>query len=333
MSWDRLRLWLRSSAPPLYPLYPPGSEGPGSERRGSEGRGLKAPGWPVLDRACCDVCRGPVGPGYARCYQCGQHDLFGHGLLADAVVPVSYAVKGTAFARDLWRYKSRPGPGPGPPDPSIRRARASILALLLIFLTDHGGCVWRHAGMPPPGRLAVVPTGYGRPGPHPLLSLASPYLRLPVCPLAMRPGRQGRDLDQGRFLAPRVPAGTSVLLLEDSWVSGASAQSAAAALKLAGARHVAVVALGRHVNPADPGAAPLLARLAPSGYDSLACAVHRTAHPSRLESRWREQVLFNQDLGPFRPFPPLPALLAIPNDSGAIQPLIPFLRTQGIVLL
>ena len=35
--------------------------------------------------------------------------------------------------------------------------------------------------------------------------------------------------------------GASVLLVEDPWVSGASAQSAAAALKLAGARHVAVV--------------------------------------------------------------------------------------------
>ncbi len=268
MSWDRLRLWLRSTAPALYPLYPLDSQALDSCALDSQVLGSQVLGWP-----CCGVCRGPVRPGYARCYQCGQHDLLGHGLLADAVVPVSYAVKGTPFAGDLWRYKSRPGP-----DPSIRRAQASILALLLIFLTDHGNCVWRHAGMPPPGRLAVVPTGYGRPGPHPLLSLASPCLRLPVCPLAIRPGRQGRDFDQSRFMSRRVPAGSSVLLLEDSWVSGASAQSAAAALKLAGARHVAVVVLGRHVNPADPGAVPLLSRLAPSRYDPLTCAVHRTAH-------------------------------------------------------
>jgi hypothetical protein len=278
MSWDSLRLWLGSAAPPLYPLD------------SLDSLDSQAPA-----RPCCDVCRGPVRPGYARCYQCGQHDLFGHGLLADTVVPVSYAVKGTAFADDLWRYKSRLGPGPpGRPDSRIRRARASVLALLLIFLADHGGCVWRHAGMPPPGRLAVVPTGCGRPGPHPLLALASPYLRLPVCPLAIRPGRQGRDLDQSRFLAGRVPAGTSVLLLEDSWVSGASAQSAAAALKLAGARHVAVVVLGRHVNPADPSTAPLVTWLAPARYDPRACAVHRTAPPSGPESRWREQALSNK---------------------------------------
>src|SRR5207248_330880 len=72
-------------------------------------------------------------------------------------------------------------------------ARSSLLALLLTFLHDHGRCVWRYAGMPAPGRLAVVPTGCGRPGPHPLLELVAPYLRLPVTGLVIRPGEQGRD--------------------------------------------------------------------------------------------------------------------------------------------
>src|SRR6476661_7302359 len=88
----------------------------------------------------CAVCRGPARPGYARCYQCGQHDLLGPGLLADAVVPISYAVKGTAFAVSLWRYKSWRSPDPA--------ARTALLTLLLTFLHDHGRCVWRHAGMP-----------------------------------------------------------------------------------------------------------------------------------------------------------------------------------------
>lgn len=129
-------------------------------------------------------------------------------------------------------------------------------------------------GLPPPGRLAVVPTGAGRPGPHPLLRLVSPYLRLPGCPLALRPGRQGRDLDPDRFQVLARPAGASVLLLDDTWVSGASAQSAAAALKLAGARHVAVIVLGRHLNPDDPVSAVLLAGLAAVRYDPATCAVH-----------------------------------------------------------
>jgi orotate phosphoribosyltransferase len=56
-------------------------------------------------------------------------------------------------------------------------------------------------------------------------------------------------------------AGADVLVVDDTWVSGGSAQSAAAALKLAGARRVAIVVLGRHVNPADPSSARFLAAL------------------------------------------------------------------------
>jgi hypothetical protein len=221
--------------------------------------------YPISVPGTCPVCRGPVRPGYARCYRCAQHAAAGHGLLADAVAPASYAVRGTTFADDLARYKFWLAPSAA--------ARARVQALLLAFLHDHGGCVWRHAGMPAPGRLALVPTGLGRPGPHPLRDLVAPYLRLPLVPLALRQGRQGRDLDPGRYLAGRAAAGASVLLLDDCWVSGASAQSAAAALRLAGARHVAVVVLGRFLNPADPPAAALAAGLARAPYDPAACPI------------------------------------------------------------
>src|SRR3984885_8170146 len=108
--WDRLRLWLRSAAPPLYP--------PAPRPAGSPGAG-------------CAVCRGPVRPGFARCYRCDRHAPLGPALLADAVVPISYAIKGTPFADHLWRYKSAP---------ASASARASVLALILAFLTDHGPC-------------------------------------------------------------------------------------------------------------------------------------------------------------------------------------------------
>ena len=249
-SWDVVRRRLRSALPAVYPVEAnPARPSP--------------PGSPAV----CLTCRGPVRPGLARCYQCGRHGLAGPGLLADAVVPICYAVKGTALAADLWRYKSWRTPSAS--------ARAAVLALLLTFLHDHGPCIWRHAGMAAPGRLAVVPTGCGRPGPHPLLELTSPYLRLPPARLAMRPGRQARHLDIQRFHAERTVAPADVLLIDDTWVSGASAQSAAAALRLAGASHVAAVILGRHVNPDDPASAPLLTGLAPARYDPLACAVHR----------------------------------------------------------
>jgi hypothetical protein len=181
-------------------------------------------------------------------------------------LPVSWAVKGTPFGAALWRYKSRRAPDPA--------AEWSLLAVLLAFLHDHGPCVWRQAGMPGPGCLAVVPSGGGRPGPHPLLRLLGPFLRLPPVPLAVRPGDWGRDLAAERFYAERPVPGAPVLLVDDTWVSGASAQSAAVALKRAGARRVAVVVLGRHVDPRDPAALPLAARLGPDRYDPAQCAVH-----------------------------------------------------------
>ncbi len=179
--------------------------------------------------------------------------------------PVSYAVKGTAFAADLWRYKA------GRPDPA---ARTTLLALLLAFLHDHGAlrvAAGRHGRARPPGRGAdrlrpsgaasparagrAVPAAAAGPAGHPAGAAGPRPRRSPVS------GRTGG-------------LGADVLLLEDSWVSGASAQSAAAALKRAGAGRVAVMVLGRHLDPADRYGAALAARLVAGPGDPGRCAVH-----------------------------------------------------------
>ena len=195
----------------------------------------------------CQVCKGPARPGYARCFQCELHAQSAPGLLADTVAPVAYAAKGSGLARDLWLYKAaRPASG---------SAGARLLPLLLVFLHDHGPWVWRQAGMSRPSHACVVPSGRGRAGPHPLHALAAPFLGLPWLDMRPRPGGDpwARSLDTSRFRAGQRLAGAGVLLLDDTWASGASAQSAAAALKRAGARSVAVVVIGRHVPAAGPG--------------------------------------------------------------------------------
>ena len=223
---------------------------------------------------CCPVCRGPVGPGYPRCYQCAGQRADAPGRLADVVVPISYALRGGAHATRLRLYKSG--------HPGAAAAGAVLRAVLLTFLRDHGSCLWRHAAMPAPTSLAVVPSGQGRPGPHPLLGLASPLIAMTPATLTVRPGEPlGRALNPCRFRAGPSVAGQSVLLVEDTWVSGASAQSAAVALRLAGARYVAVVVLGRHIDPADPRSRPLVARIETAGYDPAACAVHHPPPGSR----------------------------------------------------
>ena len=246
MTWDRLRAAAGRHAPWLRAPLP---AGPG----------------------CCAVCRGPVRPGFRRCFQCSLHTDGAAGMLADIVVPVSYAVAGTAYARALWLYKSDAA--------QQAAARALLRDLLLVFLHDHGRCVWARTGVAAPSHVAVVPSGRGRTGRHPLRTLVEPYLALPWAELVIDPREpvQARDLRPGRFRAAGRLAGAAVLLLDDTWTSGASAQSAAIALRRAGARRVAVVTLGRHVNPRDRDADSLTGMLAASGFRPDLCAVHGTA--------------------------------------------------------
>ncbi len=216
---------------------------------------------------CCAVCRGPACAGYPLCFHCARHRRAAPGLLADLVAPVSYSVAGTPYARWLWQYKAGV--------PERHEARAALLRILLVFLHDHGGCLWPGAGAAP-SHVAVVPTGCGRAGQHPLRTLVEPYLTLPWAGLAPRPGDPvyTRELHLRRFTATSPLAGATVLLLDDTWTTGGSAQSAAAALKLAGARTVVAVMLGRHVNPAHRLAHSFAPTVAESRFRADRCALH-----------------------------------------------------------
>lgn len=197
----------------------------------------------------CRVCHGPSRRSSARCFQCELHSQCAAGSLADIVLPVIFAPKGSSIARYLWQYKNA-GPDTSP-------ARALLPALLLVFLRDHGTCVLRSAGLRSLTHVAVVPTARGRPGEHPLRALIGPYVASPWAEVSARPDQRERDLDPYRFRAAPVP-GARVLLLDDTWTTGASAQSTAMALRRAGARSVATVVIGRRVSHA-PAAMPFLA--------------------------------------------------------------------------
>jgi hypothetical protein len=247
-AWRRLRRRVRAQAPRLSAPGPAGPE-------------------------LCPACWGPASPGGARCYQCGLHAQCAPGSLADLVVPVAYAAKNGVHARNLWLYKSELA-GAG-------AAGAVLRAMLVVFLRDHGRCVFQRADMGPPTHLAVVPSGRGRRGPHPLRALIAPYLAVPWAELLSRrgAGHQSRDLDPDRYAAPRLP-GARVLLLDDTWTSGASAQSAVLSLRQAGVRSVAVVVLGRHLScDQDAGAgAAMLPGMMPFLLER--CAVHPPAPQS-----------------------------------------------------
>ena len=211
---------------------------------------------PSIGGVFCRTCRGPASVGLALCYQCNLALGQAGELLADAVAPIAHAVKGGQLAGDLWRYKSdRAG---------AAESAARLSEMLATFLRDHGESVWRAAGMTAgPRSVAVVPSGRGRPGGHPLRGIVGSCVGLPLVGLSIAPQEAAhvRGVDPRWLRVDGPVAGADILVVDDTWVSGGSAQSAAAALKLAGAGRVAIIVLGRYVNPDNPRSAPFLAAL------------------------------------------------------------------------
>lgn len=180
--------------------------------------------------------------GYEHCYSCARGELW----LA-TVVPISYSIGGEQLHRALMGYKRLSGE-------VARRLTVGLAAVLWRFLATHEGCVAAAAGVDAFELVTTVPSGVQeRDAAHPLRRVVGELIRptrsryrpvLGRSSLAIRP----REVNAGKF-EPRFPLhGETVLLIDDTWTTGASARSAAAALERAGAGHVAAVVIGRHIN-------------------------------------------------------------------------------------
>jgi predicted amidophosphoribosyltransferase len=171
------------------------------------------------------VCRGVKGASFALCYRCQSHRERSEGLLADVVVPIAYSPRTGQHHYNLRAYKASP--------PS-RQAQWNILALLLLFLRDHVSCIATAIGGYPT-HLATVPSTRGRLGPHPLPALIGTRLGLPVIAGTANPayGADDREFHTDWFAvdAPAQSAPVRALVLDDTWTTGARAQSFAYALK------------------------------------------------------------------------------------------------------
>ena len=207
----------------------------------------------------CSICHGPARDGGADCWCCRTVGL---GLGSETfprpvVVPVSLCRPGDPLHRALRGYKDAP----------VVAARhhfaARIVFLLADFVAHHTPCIEGTTDTSWDG-LAVVPSST-----RPSLSSAVAGCRRDSHPLApiVRSAFPGTDslveLERGGgascHLQPDPLAfdvvgdvtGRRVLVIDDTWVTGARMRSAADALRRAGAHVVALVVLGRLV---DPGA-------------------------------------------------------------------------------
>lgn len=212
------------------------------------------------------MCRGVRNEGYRRCFRCQTHHDQAGGTLADIVVPISYSPRSGQHHHNLRIYK-----GAAPAE----QARWSLLAILLLFLRDHLSCVSTRVGARPT-HLTAVPSTRGRAGAHPLAVFIGSRIGLPwiTSSVDARYGADDREFhaDWFRPAMPPVDGPVHVLLVDDTWTTGARAQSLAHALKCGGAATVSTVVLGRHVDPDFQPSKRLLTAIADQIFDPTRCA-------------------------------------------------------------
>lgn len=231
----------------------------------------------------CAVCTGPAAA--ELCWQCeGHRARYGHQL-AGQVVTLAYA-KGDMSPRHqsahhMYRYKNRI-------NPSLECLRdLKLMVLGATYL--HGECMARAFGW---WDTVTFVSSASRPGTqHPVVGLAEQVLPLEDrAKLLMGIGPQmaegGRFPLPGRFTVsdlqrPNVE-GCHVLVVDDTWVSGDKSQSAALALRAAGARAVTILCLARWLSWSYSIEHERLIRASTAPYDALLCPVTGGACPPPL---------------------------------------------------
>lgn len=187
----------------------------------------------------CSVCM-TFTRGFDTCYPCGHRRR-----AADAVLPISYSPHLGQLHAALRGYKEgRAGSG---------RFTIELAAVLWRFLARHESCLARRTGVDGFPVVTTVPSSdVERDAAHPLHTIvgrlvdhtADRFERL-LWPSGTNV--EHRTVDARKYQPARALDGESVLLIDDTWTTGASAESAAHALSAAGASTIAVVVVGRHM--------------------------------------------------------------------------------------
>lgn len=225
-----------------------------------------------LGLGVCPVCRTLIKSSFRDCVAChNQPENY-----IDLVVPITYSENLGQMHQVLRGYKD------GMPGPQ-KFMTVRLAAILWRFLEAHEPCIVRQAGVDFDLATTVpssTPQGDDeRTNLRRAVTLAQPITaRFERILVATGDVSDGRHFDVARYRCDRVLTGQNILLIDDTWTTGGHAQSAAYALKDAGAQVVVLVAVGRHVHrdwPLDGGRVSVgefLDKLPPFDWDT--CTVH-----------------------------------------------------------
>lgn len=196
---------------------------------------------PAAADRVCTICHSGPGPGYEICRSCSQTTRQ-VTRSTSLVLPISLYALPSQLHTYLRRYKDAP-------DTSAATIMAAALGR---FVAMHQQCVTRYLG----GAIDVVttiPSTSGRTGRHPLVELVErSHILRPLQAELLASGTVPIDHNRANdhaFTVLRPPNNQRVLVIDDTFTSGARVQSAASALSLAGARRVTALVLGRVIDP------------------------------------------------------------------------------------
>ncbi len=203
---------------------------------------------PAAGLRVCRVCHSIVGSNYPMCYPCNEEAWALGESRADLAAFVSMAPVGEQFAHELYAYKN---PAVGERD--RQRMTVGLGAVLWKWLAAHERCMAARLGVQQFDVITTIPSTSGRAS-HPLRTVVAGIVvgsdkRHADLLTVARTDLEQRAQAADRYRATRSLTGASVLVVDDTWTTGAHAQSASAALKAAGARSVAALAIGRWFKP------------------------------------------------------------------------------------
>jgi predicted amidophosphoribosyltransferase len=197
----------------------------------------------------CPRCWTFKDPDWRRCYSCDRivRPTNHH---CDIVVPITYSIDGEQMHTELAGYKNAAAP-------DVRRHHLiGITAVLWRYLKIHEPCVASVVGVESFSVVTTVPskTTAADDARDQLRRMVGKWCRQTKKRYrrAVRPTDHStgeREFEPDRYVADAGDVdGHAVLLIDDTWTTGVSAEAAAYALKQAGATHVACVPIGRHVH-------------------------------------------------------------------------------------
>jgi len=208
---------------------------------------------PQGTKGACDFCLGACGLSYTcglsyyKCYKCSQHwlpQLPDAKDACDLIVPCTVAVSPSPWYTAMLQYKR-----------SSRRDDILLVARVLNgWLSNHMGRVIESIGGLPTVVAVVPSTSVSMPTPLYQIVSQQPMLCDSVSSSAVRyigPSTVWKRsyLSPDSFsVDPEKVSGQRMVLVEDTWVTGSTALSAAIAIRRAGAAKLALIPIARMVN-------------------------------------------------------------------------------------